>query len=251
MRLKNANEIESARKKLQRLEDQVERARRRPASPQNDVSIASLNKMVSQLREEIEECVGHDRHGIGGIPAAADVLAPPTASILEKAEVLRLAGLLRSVFQYITELRSQDVLAQRIQYPKIPPRLSESIVCHLIRDHSLLADLNVSNVSLGGSLADIVARTPEHESLRIEVKATGLSAFQEFGRKDILADVLIWLYFGRSFVVDDSLRVDAYVIRSPSAFFADRTKITLNTLRNLLGPRLESQQFDLARTWAN
>ena len=72
MKLKNESELENTRRKLAMLEDHIEKARLRPRSAVTDMSIASLEKMANQLREEIDEFTRWQ----AAAARAADVASP-------------------------------------------------------------------------------------------------------------------------------------------------------------------------------
>lgn len=93
---------------------------------------------------------------------------PKTA--LTKDEIKELSNLISEVFEYLSNLRSRNQLANSIQYSKIPPTLSESIVMHLINDRKILGDLrNIKGVKFGGNKGDILISTNDGEH-RIKLK---------------------------------------------------------------------------------
>jgi len=53
MNLENDRELANTERKLRLLDRQIESAKSRPRSPENDQSIHSLAQMANQLREEI------------------------------------------------------------------------------------------------------------------------------------------------------------------------------------------------------
>jgi len=53
MTLENDRQLLNTERKLRLVENQIAGARARPASPENDESMASLTSMANQLREEI------------------------------------------------------------------------------------------------------------------------------------------------------------------------------------------------------
>jgi hypothetical protein len=53
MQLESEQQLSNTQRKLALLEDQIRKAKERPASPENDHSIQSLVQMANQLREEI------------------------------------------------------------------------------------------------------------------------------------------------------------------------------------------------------
>jgi hypothetical protein len=53
MNLENDRELANTERKLRLLDRQIESAKSRPRSPENDQSIHSLAQMANQMREEI------------------------------------------------------------------------------------------------------------------------------------------------------------------------------------------------------
>lgn len=149
--------------------------------------------------------------------------------ILTLHEIRDLAGLLRSVFSRIAEIRRDNPLARHIQFPKIPSILSESLAVHLLRSGDVLPGLTGYSFSLGGKRADILAERLG-ETKRIEVKATGKSAFQNFVAKDVDADYIIWIHFGDYFAGSGDKTLRAFVLREPNRYFSGRVYVNLKDL---------------------
>lgn len=163
---------------------------------------------------------------------------------LTKDEIKELSNLLIDLFDHISRLKQRNQLANRIQYPKIPSILSESIIIHLINDGKILEDLRGYSVNFGGKKGDILISTDAHE-LQIEVKATAKSAFEYFGKKDITADYLIWIHFGSYFLGANDNLIEVNVVRQPSRYFEEPVKITLSKLKQAIGDDLKVVQLNL------
>ncbi len=164
---------------------------------------------------------------------------------LTKNEIIELSALLKEVFAYLNELKQRNQLASRIQYPKIPPIFSESMIMHLINDRKILNELQtISKVEFGGKQGDVLVSSGQ-EQLRIEVKATAKSAFEYFGEKDITADYLIWVHFGDYFVGNSDKLIEINVINRPSKYFKKPVKITLSKLKEVVGKELKVMQINL------
>jgi hypothetical protein len=136
---------------------------------------------------------------------------------LSTVEIFELEKLLCSVFSYLDKLKSQNPLAEEIQFPNIPPVLRESLIIQL---HQELFEGSES-ADFGKPDCDIRLTFQDGISRRVQVKATGESAFEFFGRHDLDADYLVWIHFGRYFHgTSDSIAV--YVLRKPSRFLGKR-----------------------------
>jgi hypothetical protein len=101
--------------------------------------------------------------------------------------------------RFVTDLRARkQSVAKFVQYPKISEVFSESVAARAIIDGYLLASAGpFASVARGGSIkGDIVATRSDGHLLRIETKASGKKDFATFGKKDYIADFLLWLRFG-------------------------------------------------------
>ena len=158
---------------------------------------------------------------------------------LSKKKIIELSKLLVQVFDYLKEMKKTNRLAEKIQFPKIPPILSESLVIHLIREKRLLKLTNIQSIEFGGKECDILVKT-NSRNIKIEVKATGRSAFEYFGEKDITADFLIWVHFGDFFLNESTKNVYLFIIKNPAQYFNSPVKITLSQLKQKIGENLKA-----------
>jgi hypothetical protein len=164
---------------------------------------------------------------------------------LAKDEIRELANLLSEVFEHLTALRSENPLAEKIQFPKIPAILSESIIIHLLRENRIVPNINAQEISFGGRKADIIAKTSSEDTLKIEVKATGSSAFEYFGEKDVASDFLVWVHFGDFFVSTNQRFIDIFIVRNPSQYFSRPIKITLRKFRESIGTNIQRLHLNI------
>jgi hypothetical protein len=99
------------------------------------------------------------------------------------------------VFSTIRELRIRNPAANVIKYPPLPAVFSESIV--------VAASERIFgpgwSAAYGASASDVLIQNVHGVQKRVEVKATGHHAFQELKAKDLQADVLVWVRFGRRY----------------------------------------------------
>lgn len=140
---------------------------------------------------------------------------------LSKKQIFEFIIVLRAHFTFHENIRESDPISKNIQYPKTPQKLSESLILHLIQNDQILTDLKIIECSLGGKVADILAKT-HNGPKKIEVKATGTSRFQGFGDKDKNADYLIWVDFYDFFHKSNSTIFDIYVLQEPHKFFTQK-----------------------------
>ena len=115
---------------------------------------------------------------------------------LTREEILDLDRALMGVFESIRAFRESNTVARHIKLPPMPAIFSESIA---IAATPLLFGREWKGY-YGGRDSDLtVKHCVSGKSLRVEVKATGKHAFQELKEKDLLADALIWIRFGRRY----------------------------------------------------
>lgn len=160
------------------------------------------------------------------------LVLPTVGRILSKTclrwnEIVELTDLLTEVFSFISNLRNDNPLAKRIQYPKIPSILSESL-CILEREKLFPG---CSNAIFGGQKCDIIVLFPDGTKKTAEIKATGQSAFQGLYKKDIAADFLVWVHFGRLFEEYDE-DIKAYIMGNPKRIFTKPVKISLKKFKS-------------------
>jgi hypothetical protein len=166
---------------------------------------------------------------------------------LPKNEIKEGIDTIQEVFLYIVDLRKKKPAAKYIQFPKISCSLSESIILHLIKEGTILPKVsnNMKQIKFGGNTADIIAKLTDDTLIKIEVKATGKSAFQTFGVKDIKADYLIWIHFDEYFLKLDKEIVDIFIIKNPNNYFSKPDKITLDQVKSKVGNNIEKVEISL------
>lgn len=138
-------------------------------------------------------------------------------------------------------LKEGNPLARDIQFPKLPPRLTESIAIHLLRA-GLIPELKGYEFEFGGKEADIIGIN-YGSRVRIEVKGT-TKGFEYFGEKDIKASYLLWFDFEELFRKNqDSFTI--CVLRYRESRFSKPVKITLAGLRKIEGDQLQWKRYDV------
>lgn len=163
--------------------------------------------------------------------------------ILTPAEIIDLIDILQDLFHHHEQIRLNYKLGELIQNPKIPSFLSESIAFHLLSSGELLGSkIQTYQSKKGGDLEVSV----NNKKLKIEVKATGESAFQFFGHKDLDAYILIWVHFNKLFKKkSQTLNLSIYYIKNARAVFREPRKITLASFIDVGGDRITKKDLDL------
>jgi hypothetical protein len=78
--------------------------------------------------------------------------------------------------------------------------------------------------AFGGANCDVLVEDATGEVKRVEVKATAEHAFQELKAKDLRADILVWIRFGRRFHQGDG-PIEVALLNEPSRFFAGPCRV--------------------------
>lgn len=154
-----------------------------------------------------------------------------TKRLLSPNDIQELVKLLKGVFSHISDLKAKNQLAAYIQYPKVPPSLTESLAIYLLR-RGVIKGLGQYEFQFGGNEADIVG-SGMRIRLRIEVKGT-TKGFEYFGEKDINSDYLMWFDLAdllKKGDGDDHLRL--YVIAHPGNHFDKPVKIVISKLKQI------------------
>jgi hypothetical protein len=130
---------------------------------------------------------------------------------LTTAEIVELDSALMGVFRAVHGLREGNPVARFIKFPSLPSIFSESIV---IAATPALFGTGWAG-RYGGRAADVIIENNTHgRALRVEVKATGQHAFQEIKQKDLLADALVWVRFGRRYELGAG-PIEVVILESP------------------------------------
>jgi hypothetical protein len=132
---------------------------------------------------------------------------------LSLEEIVQLDVALVRAFRTIRELREELPAARHIKSPALPPIFSESII---IAAAPLIFGSEWT-ARFGGVICDLLIDNGHGEERRVEVKATGEHAFQEFKAKDLMADFLVWVRFGRRFNLGHG-PIEIAVLSNPSRF---------------------------------
>jgi hypothetical protein len=184
---------------------------------------------------------------------------------LNHDEIKSLIFAVGETYRWMLDLRERSRVARHIQYPKIPPILSESIVVYAIRHGKLLPSIRPSLESVmrgRRATADVVAIRNERPwpypvppslaqvpELYIEIKGTGCGEFAGFGDKDYDAHILLWLLFGNRLFGGGLGVMDVLVCPHPIENLRpefDRPKrVTVGQLTSNWNGEIERQHLDL------
>lgn len=152
--------------------------------------------------------------------------------MLTKPEIIDLIEIIRRFYLWIDNERIQNPIAGRIQYPKTPPALSESLAIHLLDDRRIIPDVAFTDIQQGGRIADITARLGG-DLKSIEVKASTRD-FQHFSKNDINADYLIWIDLVNTLIHNQDT-IDMFVLPNPGNHFRTPGRIVLKKFLRITG----------------
>jgi hypothetical protein len=171
--------------------------------------------------------------------------APKGRVPLSRDEIVQLDDALFRAFRTIRELREQIPAARHIKSPPLPSIFSESIV--IAAAPCLFGAEWIARY--GGSKCDVLIENDHGEVKRVEVKATGEHAFQEFKAKDLRADFLVWVRFGRRFNEGHG-PIEIAILSNPSRFISDACRLDTRRFEKRLGSTdcLRVLSFDSLQT---
>ena len=118
---------------------------------------------------------------------------------------------------------THPVARGQISRPSIPSAFSESLTALL---GAALYGAGAT-VAYGGAASDLLVFSPNGRALTVEVKASGVSRFQELKERDLAADALVWVDFGSRYVEGQG-PVTFHHLPDPGRFAAPRRKLTLD-----------------------
>lgn len=156
-------------------------------------------------------------------------------------EILQLDAALVRAFRTIQELREELPAAKHIKFPPLPSIFSESIV--------IAAAPRIFGpgwtARYGGTACDVLIENDQGEESRVEVKATGVHAFQELKAKDLRADFLVWVRFGRRFELGRG-PIEIAILNEPSRFIPDACRLDTVRFERRIGSTdaLRTPSFD-------
>ena len=149
---------------------------------------------------------------------------------LSKVDINEASKAFIQLNSYVEKLKGKKPAAKCIQNPKLPEKISESIVYHLISDgkcplikiqagdtihHSIKASCYKSENGWTGSPrgnTDLVIKKNNGAEILVEVKATQ-KGYTEFKPKDVDADFIVWAEFHDTFRSGTNKQIEVLVIR--------------------------------------
>jgi hypothetical protein len=157
--------------------------------------------------------------------------------LLSVSELLDLdAALIEAYRKHRTLCKDHPIAQGKISRPAIPSAFSESLTAYFVA--CFYGD--GSSATYGGRASDLLVLTAGGGVRTVEVKASGVSRFQELKERDLAADALVWVDFGSRYVEGHG-PVTFHHLPRPRRFAASSRKLTLDVFLRT-APQLDGFQ---------
>ncbi len=148
-------------------------------------------------------------------------------TLLTIEELRAFVPLLRELFVHVERVKSTAPAGLSIKRLQVPSAVTESLAALILNSGILGVTLTVTPSRSGG---DLEAQTATGVPAKLEVKGTTAAAFQQFGKKDIECDVLVWIHFDDYFWNPSKELISIYLLAKPGTVITKPTKLELGQL---------------------
>ena len=159
---------------------------------------------------------------------------------LTPQEVLDLDQALIEAFASHQAIKRRVPAARHIKFPQVPAVLGESFV---IATASKLFGPDWK-ASFGGPLCDVRLVGSTGQTRRVEVKSTARHGFQEFKAKDLSADTLVWIHFGKRFL-EGCGALQIVILDNPGKHISRPTRLDIPRLMRWVGDTPDLRQIEV------
>jgi hypothetical protein len=160
---------------------------------------------------------------------------------LTPREIIELDQALIEVFSLHRALKSRVPTARYIKFPQIPAILAESFI--IITASKLFgADWKAR---FGGSVSDVQLSNAIGQMRRVEVKSTASHEFQKLKSKDLLADTLVWVRFGKRFY-EGYGTIQIVILDNPGAHILEPVRLDIPRLMRRVGNTPDLRHIEIA-----
>ena len=160
---------------------------------------------------------------------------------LTPQEIIELDQALIEVFALHRALKSRIPTARYIKFPQVPAILAESFV---VVTASKLFGAGWK-ARFGGSVSDVQLVNATGQTQRVEVKSTARHEFQELKLKDLLADTLVWVCFGKRFR-EGYGTIQIVILDNPGAHILTPVRLDIPRLMRRLGDTPDLRYIEVA-----
>lgn len=160
---------------------------------------------------------------------------------LTPQEIIELDQALTEVFALHRTLKSRIPTAHHIKFPQVPAILAESFV--IVAASKLFgADWKAR---FGGSVSDVQLSNAAGQTQRVEVKSTAGHEFQELKSKDLLADTLVWVRFGKRFH-EGYGTIQIVILANPGKHILEPVRLDIPRLMRRVGDTPDLRHIEIA-----
>jgi hypothetical protein len=149
---------------------------------------------------------------------------------LTSQEIIELDQALTETFALHQALKSRIPTARYIKFPQIPAILAESFV---IATATKLFGPDWKAI-FGGATSDVRLLNTVGQTRRVEVKSTAVHEFQELKSKDLSADILVWIPFGKRFH-GGSGAIHVVILENPGRYVPEPVRLDIPRLMRRIG----------------
>jgi hypothetical protein len=160
---------------------------------------------------------------------------------LTPQEIIELDQALIEVFASHWALKSRIPAARYIKFPQVPAILGESFV--IAAANKLFG--TDWKAAFGGALSDVQLFDATGQTRRVEVKSTGRHGFQELKAKDLSADTLVWIHFGKRFAEGYGV-IQIVILDNPGKHILEPVRLDIPRLMRKVGDTLDLRQIEVA-----
>ncbi len=160
---------------------------------------------------------------------------------LTTEEIIELDDALIKAFKAHWALKSRIPAARYIKFPQVPSILSESLV--IATAHKLFGP--GWQATFGGSLSDVKLSDRAERTRRVEVKSTARHGFQELKKKDLLADTLVWVHFGKRFDEGGSGAIRIVILDNPGNHISEPVRLDIPRLMKRVGTSSDLREVEV------
>lgn len=149
---------------------------------------------------------------------------------LTPQEIIELDQALIEVFALHRALKNRISTACYIKFPQIPAILAESFV--IVTASKIFGA--EWKATFGSSVSDVQLSNAAGQTRRVEVKSTASHEFQELKPKDLLADTLVWLRFGKRFL-EGYGTIQIVILDNPGMYILEPVRLDIPRLMRRVG----------------
>ena len=162
-------------------------------------------------------------------------------SPLTPQEIIELDRALIEAFASHRSLKNRIPAARYIKYSQLPALFAESFV--IAGTRKLFGSGWLA--AIGRPVSDVRLSDATGRSRRVEVKSSGHHGFQELKRKDLLADTIVWVHFGRRFHEGHGA-IQVVILDNPGKHISEPVRLDIPRLMRRVGNTQDLRLIEIA-----